>query len=219
MSQGKQSIRVKPKKKAVDTNSQQSQENKKDDQLSAMMALSPSLNAAAVVEEYGKPMGEPNLAALLDSLNDSVSEVWSGDIKQSEAMLMGQAYALQSIFMSLSRRAARQDYLKQYETYLRIALKAQSQCRATLETLAAIKNPPLAIVRQANIAHGPQQVNNGIEANDSSPRAREIENSQTQLLEADHGQRLDTGAAGAAGGANQELETLGAINRPQDTRR
>jgi hypothetical protein len=37
-----------------------------------------------------------------------------------------------------------------------LALKAQSQCRATLETLAAIKNPqPVAFVRQANIAHGP----------------------------------------------------------------
>jgi hypothetical protein len=46
------------------------------------------------------------------------------------------------------------------ETYLRLALKAQSQCRATLETLAAIRNPqPVAFVRQANIAHGPQQLN------------------------------------------------------------
>jgi hypothetical protein len=36
-------------------------------------------------------------------------------------------------------------------TYLRLGLKAQSQCRATLETLAAIKNPrPVAFVQQAN---------------------------------------------------------------------
>ncbi len=49
------------------------------------------------------------------------------------------------------------------ELYLRLALKAQGQCRATLETLAVIKNPTaLTFVKQANIAHGPQQVNNTI---------------------------------------------------------
>ncbi len=47
------------------------------------------------------------------------------------------------------------------ETLLRLALKAQSQCRTTLLTLAEIKNPrPIAFVNQANFAHGPQQVNN-----------------------------------------------------------
>jgi hypothetical protein len=30
----------------------------------------------------------------------------------------------------------------------------------TLETLATIKNPPVVFARQANIAQGPQQVNN-----------------------------------------------------------
>lgn len=36
-----------------------------------------------------------------------------------------------------------------------------SKLRAPRETLAAIKNPaPVTFVRQANVAHGPQQVNN-----------------------------------------------------------
>jgi hypothetical protein len=38
---------------------------------------------------------------------------------------------------------------------MHLALKAQGQCRATLETLATIKSPPMVIARQANIAHGP----------------------------------------------------------------
>jgi hypothetical protein len=37
--------------------------------------------------------------------------------------------------------------------------RAGHQCRATVETLALSKNPPV-FARQANIAHGPQQVNN-----------------------------------------------------------
>jgi hypothetical protein len=49
---------------------------------------------------------------------------------------------------------------------------AQSQCRATLAT---IKHPPvMGYVRQANIAHGPQQVNNASAAPGGSPRTGKI---------------------------------------------
>lgn len=45
-----------------------------------------------------------------------------------------------------------------------MALKAQAQCRATLEALAEIKNPrPVAFVKQANISGEHQQVNNGVQ--------------------------------------------------------
>ena len=40
---------------------------------------------------------------------------------------------------------------------MRMALKAQNQCRMTLETLATIKNPPVVFAKQANTAQGPQQ--------------------------------------------------------------
>jgi hypothetical protein len=84
-----------------------------------------------------------------------------------------------------------------------------------METLAEMKNPsPVAFVRQANIANGPQQVNNGISA---SP-AREIENRQTKLLEAKHGERLDIGATSSPSAAYQELETVGAINGATNAR-
>jgi hypothetical protein len=45
------------------------------------------------------------------------------------------------------------------DTYLKPALRAQSQCRATSEALPDIEHPPvMGYVRQASIAHGPQQV-------------------------------------------------------------
>ena len=43
---------------------------------------------------------------------------------------------------------------------MRLALKAQSQCRTTIETLTILKNPTTIFARQANIAQGSQQVNN-----------------------------------------------------------
>ena len=91
----------------------------------------------------------------------------------------------------------------------RLALKAQSQARATAETLGLLKNPA-PYIRQANIAHGPQQVNNGT-------RPTHADNFQTEpnkLLEHQHGNHLDTGAQTATGRGHQALEAVGAVNRP-----
>ncbi|MDT4288453.1 hypothetical protein RO575_02670 [Methylomonas sp. MO1] len=54
-----------------------------------------------------------------------------------------QAHTLNELFNNLARKAHGQEYLKNYEAFLKLALKAQSQCRATLETLSNIKNPPI----------------------------------------------------------------------------
>ena len=112
-----------------------------------------------------------------------------------------------------------QEHLLQFETHFRLALKAQSQCRATLETLAVIKNPPnVAFVRQANIANGPQQVNNAPPPVGEGSRARKTENLQNKLLGAQNGERLDTGTASTAIGVDSHLETVGAIDRAEDGR-
>jgi hypothetical protein len=94
---------------------------------------------------------------------------------------------------------------------MRLALKAQSQCRVTLETLAAIKNPPLVFAKQANIAHGAQQVNNVVAL---IARGR-FGTPQNELLEA-HGKRLDGRAANSAGASDKDLAALEALNRPKN---
>jgi hypothetical protein len=45
---------------------------------------------------------------------------------------------------------------------MRLALKAQAQCRATAETLAEIKNPRPIFARNFNAVAGNQQVNNAV---------------------------------------------------------
>lgn len=93
---------------------------------------------------------------------------------------------------------------------MRLALRAQSQCRATLETLAVITNPPMVFAKQANFTGGPQQVNNGV-----SPRG-EIQNQQNRLLEQTNGERLDLETQGPAIGTDTPLATVDPVDRAKN---
>jgi hypothetical protein len=180
----------------------------------AILALDPTHNAAALVSSFSELYGELDFMALAKQLQEQGNAMKGGSLQQTEAMLLAQAQSLDVMFTSLARRGKVQEGLKQYETHMKLALRAQSQCRATLEALATIKNPPVVFAKQANIAHGHQQVNNN--ANPSTSRAGENINSPNKLLEADHGQRLDTGTTGTAGASHPPMETVGAIHRAQD---
>jgi hypothetical protein len=109
---------------------------------------------------------------------------------------------LNAIFTQLAYQTSKMRIVDQIDRFTRLALKAQSQCRATCETLAVIKNPPVS-ARQANITHGPQQVNNGV------PLAR-AENQQSEpnkLLEMPD-EQLELRAASATSGSDQALATV-----------
>ena len=175
----------------------------------ALAAINPNANASAVIQEYGKVFGEHGFAELMAAMKEASAGVQGGDMKPVEAMLIAQAQALQAIFMNFSRRALNQNYQKTLESFFRMALKAQNQCRMTLETLANIKNPPVVYAKQANIAHGHQQVNNGVPA----PAYEKKSIQSNELLEHQHGEWMDTGTASAAGGINPELEAVAKIDR------
>lgn len=84
-------------------------------------------------------------------------------MRQADAMLVSQAYTLDAVMSECLRMFVVNlaDYPTAAKEYLQLAFKAQSQRRATWESLSKIKNPASpTFVRQANIANGPQQVNN-----------------------------------------------------------
>lgn len=195
--------------------------NESRDRLMAEVALSPVLLNAHLAGRFAKSTyGDLSLTELTGLLRERTDKVRAGDLSSVEDMLTAQAASLNGIFTEVARRAAANmgEYLGASETYFRLAFKAQAQCRATLETLAEIKNPrPVAFVKQANIANGPQQVNNAPSPGaESVARAEKTVNASNELLEAQHGERLDTRTAGAAEGLNRPLEALGAVNRTKD---
>lgn len=190
----------------------------------ARMALMPSVNGASVIKAYqANLMGkDADINVMIDRLRETSIKINGGDLQTMEAMLVGQATALQTIFTSLARRAANQQHLKQYETFLGLALKAQAQSRATISALVDLKYPRQAIfVKQANIAHGPQQVNNGAAPACSITHAEDNKPEQNKLLEVNYGQpggRLDTRAAQAAERTDTTVEAVGAVHRAKKPR-
>jgi hypothetical protein len=185
-------------------------------------ALRPAINGASVIEAYqGNLMGKDvDLGELVAGLSESCREVKDGNLFTLEAMLLSQATALQTMFASLARRAATQEHLRQYEAFMGLALKAQAQSRATISALVDLKYPRQAtFVKQANISHGPQQVNNGAAAGADpahSAHGKKTESEQNKLLEADHGQprqRMDTRAAQKAERSYQTVEPVESVNR------
>jgi len=127
----------------------------------ARVVLDPSVQAAVTLQGYGQTYGDLELDGLVASLKEQTRACGEGDLGRAEAMLTAQAHTLDAIFNHLAQYAVTSNSARILDCYLKLGLRAQAQCRATWEALAALKRPPtLGYVQQANIAQGHQQVNN-----------------------------------------------------------
>jgi len=187
----------------------------------ARITLSSYSSAALIADAY-KTFSKVDIQELQKQLGEQCRKVQNGELGRAGSMLISQAHSLDVIFTKLALDASvnMQSNIDAAERYLKLALKAQSQCRATLETLAAIKNPPI-FAKQANISHGHQQVNNGSfqTSTHAHARAEEIPKQPNELLEHDHGEQLDTRTASKAGRGDQAMATVATIHRPSNRKR
>jgi len=116
--------------------------------------------SAATLKQFSGTGEDLDVSDLVVEMRKAGNEAVAGDLGRVERMLANQMLTLDQLFNNLAQRSGRQDTFKGIEVLMRLALKAQAQARATAETLSVIKNPA-PYIRQANIAHGHQQVNNG----------------------------------------------------------
>ncbi len=182
----------------------------------AKTVTSPETAAARVIRaaEATSAVGPfLDMPALLEELRRLTARGPAVDLAGVEAMLAGQAVALQSLFATLTERAVQSKLLPQFQAFLELGLRAQKQSHNALATLAEIRNPRRAMfIKQLNQA-AVQQVNNqgakGHPVNSENPPLNE-------LLEELHGERLESGTTGAASGGNSGVATLGAVNRPSN---
>lgn len=171
--------------------------------------VSPEMAACRVINgaEQDTAVNEYlDIPALLYVLRQQLEEINSGNSENLEGMLTGQSIALQSLFVRLSERALNSQGSSTFEANMRMALRAQAQCRATIEALAHIRKPPAVYANQANIAQGHQQVNNY-----AIP-----ETEQNQLSGSEDELQEDKGTPGLACQDDSAMEALGEVDRPKD---
>ena len=189
----------------------------------ARAVLDPTFQAAHNVPQLVTVANHDlDVDALRRELKAQCRAIAGGDLTRSEAVLVAQAHTLDLLFNVLMTRAAANlgAYLETAERYLRLALRAQAQCRATVETLAAIKNPaPTVIAKQANVTSGPQEVNQsfGTDARaGAQARAGNSESTPTEVSGGQHELLQDGRASAAAFGNDPSLAALGEVHRAED---
>jgi len=186
-------------------------------QLLTLESILPCSNAARSIASLSQyiSMGDSGIKGLdtntleesLGAFNDNLRR---GSMHHVESMLLDQAHTLQAMSTHFISRLAKAEYLSQIETYARIALKAQNQCRQTIATLGELKNPRrTTFVKQQNNAVN-QQIN---QVGLKQPKNSKIpDNSANKLLNEVEHERMDIGAPQEAVGGNQQVETVGEVN-------
>lgn len=117
--------------------------------------------AVSITEKMlGKLPDEPSIGDHSKYIKAEATKTGKGDLKLASAMLTAQALSLDALFTELARRATMNmgEYVQSSERYARLAFKAQSNCRATLEALAKLHQPREQTVRHVHVNEGGQAV-------------------------------------------------------------
>ena len=171
--------------------------------VAATIACEPTFKAALTAQLYAPAFTqELDIGAVHARTAELSYNAKNEGLGEIEVMMAAQIYALDSIFHYTAGRAKANmgQYPHAADMYMRLALKAQTQCRSTAETLSAIKNPR-AYIRQTNIAQN-QQINNSENFTDQT----------NELLSEQNHATLDFGGKSASGRTNSTLAALEAIN-------
>ena len=140
-------------------------EGETDDQTTARVLLDPCTRHAFTAMPFiGSNLSEscplPGAMDFVDGLRSIADKAEAGDMAFVSRMLAMQAVALDTMFGEFTRRSSLNmgSYLDAAERYARLALKAQSNSRATLEALAKLHQPREQVVRHVHVNEGGQAI-------------------------------------------------------------
>jgi hypothetical protein len=118
----------------------------------------------AVSQLHAKNLGQlalaPGMGDYADGIKETADSAAKGELAFVSRMLAAQAVTLDNVFAEMTRRAALNmgEYIGAADTYMRIAIKAQSNSRATLEALTKLHQPREQTVRHVHVNEGGQAV-------------------------------------------------------------
>lgn len=141
----------------------------------ASLVLSPESTNALVIQAFGSIITQKyaDHEQTQFELQQQIEALKSDSpLERAERLLISQAESLNAIFCEMSQRASIKSSIREQESLMRLALKAQSQCRSTLDTLACLKQPSVIFAKTANIAQH-QQVNQATNQQIGQPIAQQ----------------------------------------------
>jgi len=139
-------------------------EGETHEQTIARLALAPGPRHAAIGNQFAASMFGGNhplpITPSTGVFDTAMMRARQGEKSLASDILAAQAVALDTMFTELARRSAVNigEYLDASERYMRLALKAQANCRATLETLAKLHQPREQTVKHVHVNEGGQAV-------------------------------------------------------------
>ena len=136
---------------------------KTDEQLMTELAMSSVVRNTLSAKSYATPTfsgSPPQLEAAIEVVTSICTGVKAGNFEKLTDMLAAQAVALDAIFTEYSRRSLVNagQYISAAESYANLALKAQANCRTTIEALAKIKRGGKQTVKVVHVHEGGQAV-------------------------------------------------------------
>jgi len=170
-----------------------------------------ALGSGAIASIMERGDNSKAINAAFDGVERTLSKVKSGNLEDLEEILVNQVYVLNGLFnqlviqgkASLTEPAVMRSLPNHPKTMLNVALKAQTQCRATVQTINDLKNPKKTTFIK-------NQLNNV---------KMELEERIEQLEDIEHGsKKLDGGTEATAITVNSELEALEVIDGSKDPR-
>lgn len=134
-------------------------------QAMARNLLEPNIRHALTASTYankvlGTTFEAPGIADYVGHVDVATKKAEAGDLSIASRILVAQAMTLDSMFTEFARRAGHNmgEFIDASERYGRLALKAQSNCRATIETLAKMHQPREQTVRHVHVNEGGQAI-------------------------------------------------------------
>ncbi len=130
----------------------------------AKVTMDPKCRNANLAMAFGSQLfdGQPP-ADIVEScavLSEEIERVTAGDLSLASRVFTAQAISLDVLFTEMARRSGANmgHYPDAVDRYMRLALKAQSACRATLEALVKLHQPREQTVRHVHVNEGGQAV-------------------------------------------------------------
>jgi len=134
------------------------------DEKIANLALTPGVRHAVLSSRFATGLvggaHELPVPARIGVIGEAMAKGRAGNKAMASDMLTAQAVVLDTMFTELAHRAANNlgHYIDASERYARLALKAQANCRATLEALGKLHQPREQTVKHVHVNEGGQAI-------------------------------------------------------------